>query len=223
MFGSRRQYWQIMGIIALLHILIIAASNYLVQFPFELLGFNTTWGAYTYPLIFLVTDLTVRLFGAPLARRIVFCVMFPGLLISYLLTVLFDDGAFAGWDSLFTPNIIALRVVLASFSAYLVGQLMDIFIFRRLMQLPQWWIAPAASAIFGTLVDTVVFFSIAFAGSTDAFMASHWPEIATVDYIYKLLISLVLLLSLYGMLLSWLQTRLLHLTGQAPEPLARDG
>ena len=61
------------------HILVIAASNYLVQFPFELFGFHTTWGAFTFPFIFLTTDLTVRIFGRQLARRIIFWVMLPAL------------------------------------------------------------------------------------------------------------------------------------------------
>lgn len=71
------------------HILIIASSNYLVQLPITIFGFHTTCGAFTFPFIFLTTDLTVRVFGAPLARRIILVVMMPALLISYLLSTLF--------------------------------------------------------------------------------------------------------------------------------------
>lgn len=213
-FRSNRQRWQIMSVLVLLHITVIAASNYLVQIPFTLFGFNTTWGAYTYPFIFLVTDLTVRLFGAPLARRIIFRVMFPALIVSYLLSVLFVDGHFAGWQALTTPNIMVSRIVAASFTAYLCGQLMDITVFRRLMRLKAWWVAPAASAIFGTLLDTLVFFSIAFAGSSNAFMAAHWPELAAADYAFKLVFSLGLFVPLYGVLVGWLQRQLLTFLGQ---------
>src|SRR5699024_8320759 len=180
-------------------------SNYLVQFPFTLFGFNTTWGAYTYPFVFLATDLTVRMFGARPARRIIFRVMFPALIVSYVISALFVDGRFAGWRALMQVDIMAARIVLASFSAYVVGQLMDIFVFRRLMRIGRWWLAPCASAVFGTLVDTLVFFSIAFAGSNDAFMARHWPELAATDYAFKVVVSLGLFVPLYGVVLRWLQ------------------
>ncbi len=82
--------------LAFFHILIIAASNYLVQFPFEVFGFHTTWGAFTFPFIFLATDLTVRIFGQRLARRIIFWVMLPALALSYAVSVLFHEGAWTG-------------------------------------------------------------------------------------------------------------------------------
>ena len=74
------------------HILIIASSNYLVQIPFTIWGIHTTWGAFTFPFIFLATDLTVRILGAPLARKTIFLVMIPSLIISYVLSVLFAQG-----------------------------------------------------------------------------------------------------------------------------------
>lgn len=205
---SDRQRYRVMATLIVLHVTIIAASNYLVQIPFQLFGFNTTWGAFTYPFIFLATDLTVRLFGSALARRIVFWVMFPALIVSYFLSVLFVHGDFAGWAALAIFNIDVGRIVLASFSAYLVGQLLDITVFRRLRQLRTWWIAPTASTIFGTLADTMVFFSIAFAGCRNVFMATHWPELAAADYAFKLVISLGMFVPLYGVLLGWLQSHL---------------
>ena len=90
--------------LSLFHIIIIAASNYLVQFPFEIYGFHTTWGAFTFPFIFLATDLTVRIFGQHLARKIIFRVMLPTLVLSYSLSVLFQNGTWTGWASLVSFN-----------------------------------------------------------------------------------------------------------------------
>jgi len=195
-------------ILALFHIAVIAASNYLVQIPFQLFGFHTTWGAFTFPFIFLATDLTVRLFGAPLARRIVFWVMFPALAVSYLLSVLFDGGSFAGWAALADFNTPVARIALASFAAYLLGQLLDVQVFGRLRRLERWWVAPATSTVIGNLADTLLFFSIAFLASSNAFMAEHWFEIACVDYAFKMLISLFIFLPLYGLLLGAIVRRL---------------
>ena len=75
--------------LSLFHIAIITSSNYLVQLPVSIFGFHTTWGAFTFPFIFLATDLTVRIFGAPLARRIILSVMVPALAISYVISALF--------------------------------------------------------------------------------------------------------------------------------------
>ncbi|GAB3679094.1 7-cyano-7-deazaguanine/7-aminomethyl-7-deazaguanine transporter [Salinisphaera aquimarina] len=195
---------RLLPLLAMFHVVIIAASNYLVQIPFGLFGFHTTWGAFTFPFIFLATDLTVRLYGARLARRIVFRVMFPALVASYLLSVLFVDGQFAGLHALLVFNLIVARIALASFSAYLVGQLLDVHVFSRLRRLRRWWIAPTVSTVFGNMADTLLFFSIAFAGSSNAFMATHWFEIACVDYAFKMLISLLIFLPLYGALLGWI-------------------
>ncbi len=78
------------------HILIISASNYLVQLPFQLFGFHTTWGAFSFPFVYLATDLTVRIFGQAAARQIIFKAMLPALLISYAMGVLFHQGDFQG-------------------------------------------------------------------------------------------------------------------------------
>ena len=86
------------------HITLIIASNYLVQLPITLWGWHTTWGAFSFPFIFLATDLTVRLIGKPAARIVIARVMLPALVASYIVSVLFHDGAFAGWESLATFN-----------------------------------------------------------------------------------------------------------------------
>ena len=198
---------RLVAILSLFHILTIASSNYLVQIPFQFFGLHTTWGAFTFPFIFLATDLTVRLFGRQPAQAIIFRAMFPAIIISYLVSVLFNEGQFQS-NGLSEFNPFVARIALASFLAYIIGQLMDITIFNRLRQLPAWWIAPAASTIFGNLVDTISFFGIAFQGSSDAFMAEHWQEFAFVDYGWKLVISMLLFLPLYGILLSKVQSYL---------------
>lgn len=196
------------GLIAL-HLLIIAASNYLVQIPVDLFGVTTTWGTITFPFIFLATDLTVRIFGAPTARRIIFAVMLPALLLSYVLSVLFSEGQFQGWSALATPNIFVARIALASFLAYSIGQLLDIAVFSRLRQQNRaWWIAPTVSSTIGTFIDTLIFFAVAFYKSPDAFMAAHWPEIAAVDYGFKLALSLLLFVPAYGVLMASLADKL---------------
>ncbi len=195
-------------ILASFHIIAITASNYLVQLPFILFGFHTTWGAFTFPFIFLATDLTVRLFGASRARKIIFLAMFPALAVSYLVSVVFYQGAYQGLSGLLAWNGFVARIAMASFLAYTVGQLLDVKVFDRLRRLKTWWVAPACSSVFGNLVDTFLFFAVAFFASSDAFMAEHWVEIAWVDYGFKLAVNLALFVPLYGMLLHFLQSRL---------------
>ena len=195
------------GLIAF-HILIIIASNYLVQLPITLFGWHTTWGAFSFPFIFLATDLTVRLIGKHAARVVIARVMVPALVASYVVSVLFHEGAFGGLMALGDFNLFVFRIALASFLAYVLGQLLDIQVFDRLRQLKHWWIAPAASSVFGQAMDTLAFFSIAFWQSSDPFMAANWVEIALVDYVIKLAVSLALFVPLYGMLLSAIVRRL---------------
>ncbi|MDP5255810.1 MULTISPECIES: 7-cyano-7-deazaguanine/7-aminomethyl-7-deazaguanine transporter [unclassified Vibrio] len=197
-----------LGYLTLFHLLVIASSNYLVQIPFTVYGFHTTWGAFTFPFIFLATDLTVRIFGSALARRIIFWVMIPALVISYLVSVVFMNGSYAGLGALGEWNTFVARIALASFMAYLLGQILDINVFNRLRKLRQWWIAPTASTLFGNALDTLAFFAIAFYQSPDPFMAEHWTEIALVDYGFKLIISLGLFVPLYGVLLNFLVKKL---------------
>lgn len=188
-------------ILVAFHLFIIAASNYLVQIPVTLFGFHTTWGAITFPFIFLATDLTVRIFGAPLARRIIFTAMLPALVISYVFSVLFYEAQFQGLATLTELNTFVARIAVASFIAYVIAQIMDVQVFNRLRTLKRWWLAPAASTIIGGLLDTILFFSIAFYRSSDEFMAANWPEIAALDYAFKLLVSLALFVPAYGVIM----------------------
>ncbi|CAA6821270.1 MAG: Putative preQ0 transporter [uncultured Thiotrichaceae bacterium] len=194
-------------ILVLFHLFIIAASNYLVQIPVTIFSFQTTWGAITFPFIFLATDLTVRIFGAALARRIIFTVMLPALIISYVFSVLFFEGQFQGLAGLSEFNTFVARIAFASFIAYVIGQVLDVQIFNRLRAQRQWWVAPAASSVIGGLLDTLLFFSIAFYQSSDEFMAANWPEIAAVDYAFKLLISMALFVPAYGIFMKTIAQR----------------
>ncbi|WP_213991399.1 7-cyano-7-deazaguanine/7-aminomethyl-7-deazaguanine transporter [Sodalis sp. dw_96] len=210
---TRRQRLLALFWLALFHIIIITSSNYLVQLPVTLFGLHTTWGAFTFPFIFLATDLTVRIFGAPLARRIILAVMVPALFVSYGVSSLFFQGQCQGFGALGEFNLFVARIACASFMAYALGQILDVHVFNRLRQGRRWWVAPAVSTVFGNLSDTLAFFFIAFYQSSDPFMATHWVEIASVDYTFKLLISLLFFLPMYGVLLNILLKKL----GQQPE------
>ncbi|MDR0218099.1 MAG: 7-cyano-7-deazaguanine/7-aminomethyl-7-deazaguanine transporter [Enterobacteriaceae bacterium] len=188
--------------LSLFHILIITSSNYLVQLPVSIFGFHTTWGAFTFPFIFLATDLTVRIYGAPLARRIILTVMLPALVISYFISALYFKGTWQGLSSLGTFNLFVARIAAASFMAYVLGQILDVGVFNRLRQKQRWWVAPAAAMFFGNMLDTLAFFFIAFYHSSDSFMATHWVEIALVDYAFKLFICMLFFLPAYGILLN---------------------
>ena len=187
------------------HIIIICASNYLVQIPFTLFGWHNTWGAFSFPFVYLATDLTVRIFGQQHARIIILKAMLPALIISYVIGVLFQQGIFKGVDALSEYNSFVFRIAFASFAAYLLGQLLDIKVFAKLRLVKQWWVAPTLSTLLGNLLDTVIFFAIAFYASSDSFMAANWPEIASLDYAFKFFVSLFLFLPAYGVLLKVLE------------------
>lgn len=144
---------------------IVSASNFLVQFP---INDWLTWGALTYPVAFLVTDLTNRKLGSRSARRVVYV----GFGLAVVLSVV-----------LATP-----RIAMASGSAFLVAQLLDILVFNRLRR-ARWWLAPLVSSTLGSIVDTALFFSLAFAG-TDV----PWVTLAFGDLGVKLAMALVMLI-----------------------------
>jgi uncharacterized PurR-regulated membrane protein YhhQ (DUF165 family) len=168
---------------------VVVASNILVQYPFEPLGLGDylTWGAFTYPVAFLVTDLTNRRYGAGMARRLVAV----GFVIAVALSI---------W--LATP-----RIALASGAAFLVGQLLDITVFNRFRR-QSWWRAPLIGSVFGSVIDTALFFSLAFAGDVEMsgpvdFMGLSlplWQSLAICDFLVKMLLALLALVP-YGALL----------------------
>ena len=148
---------------------VVAAANVLVQFPLEAFGAGEwlTWGAFTYPLSFLVTDLTNRRYGAGPARRVVYVGFALGVALSVALA---------------TP-----RIALASGAAFLAGQLLDIRVFDRLRR-QAWWRAPLVSSLLASALDTALFFSLAF-----AFTPVPWPTLALGDFAVKLAMALLLL------------------------------
>lgn len=180
------------------HVIIICLSNILVQYPFTLFGFQTTWGAFSYPIIFILTDLTTRILGQQRARKIILIAMLPGLIGSCLISNYSHQGVFLAVD------LLALRIAVASLLAYLVGQLLDIFIFQKLREQARWWVAPSVSNVFGNFIDTFCFFFIAFYQSSHLVLGSHWVEIATVDLIFKIGISLLTVVPLYGVILQYI-------------------
>ena len=179
---------------------VILASNKLVQHPVQgsLLGVDLagilTWGAFTYPVAFLVTDTTNRLFGMGPARRVVVI----GFAFGVALTLIAAFGIAAGvsrsgvlslWQALFydADAFAMLRTALASGSAFLTAQLLDIKVFDVLRQ-QAWWKAPAASSLVGSFIDTLLFFFLAFAGT-----GLPWASWAVGDFCAKLVMIALLL------------------------------
>lgn len=186
------------------HVFFLTISNVLVQYPFELFGYHTTWGAFTYPAIFILTDLTTRIASAKMARKIIYLSMIPGLVISYLITSYIEISNHVSLDALLTIHTMPLRIAFACFIAYAVGQLMDIYVFQQYRNNSTWWLAPSLSSTAGNLIDTLLFFSIAFYHSHDLFLSQHWIEIALVDMFFKVIISLLAFVPLYGLVLNLL-------------------
>ena len=147
---------------------IVVASNILVQFL--ILDGLLTWGAFTYPLAFLVTDVMNRIYGVSAARRVVLAGLVVGIVCSLIGTqvTLQGDG--------FTYQAVAVRVAIGSATAFAVAQLLDIVVFNRLRD-GSWWCAPLASTLVGSTVDTAIFFSIAFAGAFNGILAGADEEI----------------------------------------------
>ena len=194
--------------------LIVLASNILVQFPLSghigtlALGDILTWGAFTYPFAFLVTDLTNRRFGPAVARRIVYA----GFAVAILASIVAPPLLFRlGLLEYPTAGDRLVRIALASGVAFLVAQLLDIAVFNRL-RVQSWWRAPAFASVAGSVIDTLTFFSLAFApvffllGPTDAFSlepapllgvfateAPRWISWAMGDFIVKLAIAVLAL------------------------------
>ena len=155
----------ISGIIAMAAI--VVASNILVQHTF---GAYLTYGAFTYPLSFLVNDIINRLAGVKAARRVVLAGFVVGLACSFIGTQLHND---------YGP-LVTLRVALGSGTAFLVGQLLDVTIFDRLRR-AEWWRAPLVSTLIGSTIDSVIFFTIAFAASLTFLEPSSDVSWATVS------------------------------------------
>jgi len=178
-------------------ITIVVASNYLVQFPVQVMigGYNLadilTWGAFTYPAAFLITDLTNRAFGPSKARLVVIVGFAVAVVLSALLA--------------------PVRIAIASGTAFLIAQLLDVFVFNKLRK-GVWWRAPVISSTLGSILDTALFFSLAFAasfailGPSVPFLVENapllglfstevprWVSLAAGDFVVKMLVALVML------------------------------
>jgi len=186
-------YW-----LSALHCCLIILSNCLVQFPFVLFGMHITWGTFTYPLIFVITDLTTRILGASRARLVIFYSMFPGLIASYFIAHWFNHDPYLLWG---WPEL-PLRIGFASFSAYVIGQLLDISIFSHIRRNNQWWVAPLLASSAGNFIDTVIFFTVAFYQCQNPYLNQYWVPIAITDLFFKILITLLAIVPLYGIILT---------------------
>ena len=156
---------------------VVLASNYLVQFPVKHFGLENilTYGAFTYPIAFLITDLANRKYGKTTAKKVVYFGFFVGVAISIIL-------------SLQHFNLISTRIGVASGIAFLLAQLLDVKIFDILRK-KTWYLPPLISSIVGSIVDTFLFFSIAFYGT-----GINWVSLGLGDLSVKLLVALIMLI-----------------------------
>ena len=156
---------------------VVLASNYLVQFPINYYGLEEllTYGAFSYPIAFLITDLANRSFGKFVARKIVYI----GFTIGILFTLVFSTN--------FT-DLISIRIAIGSGTAFIIAQLLDVQIFDQLRK-RKWYIAPLTSSLIGSTVDTFLFFSISFYGT-----GIPWITLSLGDLTVKIFVALVMLI-----------------------------
>ena len=156
---------------------VVLTSNYLVQFPFNIFGLEEilTYGAFSYPIAFLITDLANRSYGKVIARKIVYI----GFAIGILFTLFFSTN-FA--------DLISIRIAFGSGTAFIIAQLLDVKIFDMLRR-KKWFIAPLTSSFIGSLVDTFLFFSISFYGT-----GINWVTLSFGDLIVKIFVALIMLI-----------------------------
>jgi len=156
---------------------VIIISNYLVQFPINKFNLQNilTYGAFSYPITFLITDLANRRFGKKKTRKLVYLGFTVGILLTVFVSTNFQD-------------VISIRIAIGSGTAFLIAQLIDVEIFQRLRN-KIWFVAPMISSIFGSIIDTFLFFSISFLGT-----GIPWVTLAFVDLFVKLLMVLLMLI-----------------------------
>ena len=156
---------------------VVLSSNYLVQFPINYYGFNEilTYGAFSYPIAFLITDLANRSFGKLFARKIVYLGFFLGIGFTILFSTDFAD-------------LISIRIAIGSGIAFLVSQLLDVQIFDKLRK-KEWFIAPLTSSMIGSTIDTLLFFFISFYAT-----GVPWITLSLGDLTVKILVALLMLI-----------------------------
>ena len=164
-------------ILAFLMALVVVLSNYLVQFPVNYVGLQDifTYGAFSYPIAFLITDLANRRYGKIVARKIVYI----GFILGVTLTLYFSTDF---------SNLISKRIAIGSGTAFLIAQLLDVQVFDRLRK-KVWFVAPLASSLIGSCIDTFLFFSIAFYGTE-----VNWITLSIGDLFVKIFVALVMLI-----------------------------
>jgi len=157
--------------------LIVALSNYLVQFPVKYMGLQDlfTYGAFSYPIAFLITDLSNRRYGKIVARKIVYL----GFVLGLFLTLYFSTDF---------SNLISKRIAAGSGFAFLIAQLLDVQVFHKLRK-KIWFVAPLVSSLIGSTIDTFLFFSIAFYGT-----GINWISLSFGDLLVKIFVALVMLI-----------------------------
>ena len=167
--------------------LVVALSNYLVQFPVNYIGLQDvfTYGAFSYPVAFLITDLANRKYGKAVAKRIVYI----GFVLGVALTLYFSTDF---------SNLISKRIAIGSGSAFLIAQLLDVQVFDSLRK-KVWFVAPLISSLIGSSIDTFLFFSIAFYGT-----GVNWITLSFGDLFVKIFVALVMLIP-FRILLSSIQ------------------
>ena len=156
---------------------VVLASNYLVQFPIKYYGLEEilTYGAFSYPVAFLITDLANRSYGKIIARKIVYIGFIIGIVFTLFFSTNFED-------------LISVRIAIGSGTAFLVAQLLDVQIFDKLRK-NKWFVAPLTSSLIGSIIDTFLFFSISFYAT-----GIPWVTLSLGDLTVKVLVSLLMLI-----------------------------
>ena len=173
-------------------IIVITISNFLVSIPIEIFNVKLTLSAFSFPLVVLAIDLTVRILGKSIARATI-AFSYPLAIISSIGVLLFDGLALNE----------SLRIGFASATAYGISTLLDVYIFQIIREkYKYWWLAPSISTIFANIIDTYVFFYSAFYNSSDKYMSDNWTEIAFNQSMIKIIIGLLFFLPFYGIILN---------------------
>jgi len=196
MFGNINK--QTLIYLVLFQIIVITVSNFLVSIPIEFLNLKLTWSAFSFPLVVLAIDLTIRILGKSIARATI-ALSYPFAIISSIGVLLIEGSSVNE----------ALRIGFASASAYGISTLLDVYIFQVIREkYKYWWLAPSVSTVFANVIDTFVFFYAAFYNSTDDYMKENWTEIAINQSFIKIVIGLLFFLPFYGILLNYLMKKI---------------
>ena len=196
MFGNINK--QTLIYLVLFQIIVITVSNFLVSIPIEFLNLKLTWSAFSFPLVVLAIDLTIRILGKSIARATI-ALSYPFAIISSIGVLLIEGSSVNE----------ALRIGFASASAYGISTLLDVYIFQVIREkYKYWWLAPSVSTVFANVIDTFVFFYTAFYNSTDDYMKENWTEIAINQSFIKIVIGLLFFLPFYGILLNYLMKKI---------------